>query len=38
MLYDVSSVFGEGWDTATPAVVGLRAMRDGVREMEEVGF
>jgi hypothetical protein len=31
MLYDASSAFGEGWDTATSAVVGLRAMRDGGR-------
>lgn len=38
MLYGVSSAFGEGWDTATSAVVGLRIVRDGGRKMEEVGF
>lgn len=38
MLYGVSSAFGEGWDTVTFAVVGLRAVSGDDREIEEVGF
>lgn len=38
MLYGVRLAFGEGWDTATSAVVGLRAVSDDDREIEKWGF
>lgn len=38
MFYDVSLVFGEGWDIVIFVVVGLRVMRDGGRGDGGSGF